>query len=110
MAVRVGTPQEGNVQNMNFTTETAGLVSQNRLNEDLYLDGSGHSNEKEHLKTDYAVVNDSDAPVDESPHKRAWIYALADYNGGLDGSEHSNEEEDLTTEFAVDNYLSARIV
>ena len=53
----------------------------------MVSDGSGHSNEKEHQKTDYAVVNDSDVPVGESPHKRAQISALANYKGGLDGSE-----------------------
>ena len=44
-------------------------------------------------KTDYAVVNDYDAPVEKSPQKRARISGLANYNGGLDVSEHSNEEE-----------------
>ena len=29
--VSVGIPQEGNIQKMNFTSETAGLVSQNIL-------------------------------------------------------------------------------
>ena len=48
LAVRVGPPQEGNVQKMNLTSETADLVSQNRLIEELGLDGSGHSNEEEH--------------------------------------------------------------
>ena len=72
--------------------------------------GSGESSEEEHQKTDYDVVDDSDAPVDESLHKRSWISGLAYSNGGLYESEHRNEEEDLTTEFAVDNYLSARIV
>ena len=71
------------------------------------MDGSGHSNEEEHLKTDYTVVDDSDAPVDESPHRWAWFSNLADYNGGLDGSEHSNEEEYQTTDFAVENYCDA---
>ena len=42
-------------------------------------------------KNDHAVVNDSDAPVYEIPHKQAWIYGLANYNEGLDGSEYSNE-------------------
>ena len=64
----------------------------------------GHSNEEEHLKTDYAVVGDSDALVDKSPHKWAWIYALVDSNRGLDGSEHINEGEDQTTDFELENY------
>ena len=52
-------------------------------------------------------MDDFDAPVDKSTHKRAWIYALSDSNGGLYGSEHSNEEEDQTIEFDVDNYCDA---
>ena len=68
---------------------------------------SGHSNEEEHKKTDYAIVDDSDAPVDESPHKRVWIYGLADYNGVWYGSEHSNEEEYQTIEFGVENDCDA---
>ena len=107
LAVRVGPLQEGNVQKMNFTSETAGLVSQNRTIEELDFDVSGDSNEEEHQKTDYAVVDNSDAPVDESLHKRAQISGLDNYNGGLDGSEHSNEEGDQTIEFAVDNYCES---
>ena len=55
------------------------------------LDGSGHSNEEENLKTDYADVDDSDSPVEESPQKQARISALAYSNGGLYGSQHRNE-------------------
>ena len=94
---------------MNLASETAGLVSQNRLTKDLDLDESCHINEEEHLKTDCAVVNDSDAPVDESPDKRAWVSPLDDYNGGLYGSENSNKEEDQTPEFDVDNCCDAYI-
>ena len=83
---------------MNFTSETAGLVSQNRLTEELDFDGSGDSNKEEHQKTDYAVVDYSDAPVDKSPHKRAWISGLADYNGkpmpeGINIWWYSSEEK-----------------
>ena len=92
LAVRVGPPQEGNVQKMNLTSETADLVSQNRLIEELGLDGSGHSNDEGHKKTDYGFFDGSNAPVDKIPHKRAHIYGLASYNGGLDGIEHSNKE------------------
>ena len=56
------------------------------------MNGNGHSNEEEHLKTDYAAVDDYDATVDKSPNIRAWISALANSNGVLDGSEHINEE------------------
>ena len=85
-------PHESYVQKVNFASETAGLVSQNRLIKEFYLDGSGHSNEEEPLKTDYAAVDDYDATVDKSPNIRAWISALANSNGVLDGSEHINEE------------------
>ena len=61
------------------------------------MNGNGHSNEEEHLKTDYAVVGDSNAPVYESPSKRVRIYALANSKGALDGSEHSYEEDFQTT-------------
>ena len=50
MAVSVGPPQEGDVQNINSDPETVGPVSQNILIEDLDLGGSGHSNEEEHFK------------------------------------------------------------
>ena len=89
---------------MTFTSETAGLVSQNILTKELDFGGSGDSNEEEHQKTDHAVANDSDAPVEESPNKRVCIYGLVNSNGFLYGSEHSNEEEDKTIEFDVDNY------
>ena len=81
MAIRVGPPQQGNVQKNNFTTETAGLAFQNKLIEELDFDESDHSNDEEHQKNDYAIVDDSDKPVDESPHKRVWISCLADSNG-----------------------------
>ena len=47
---------------------------------------SGHSREKEHQKTYYALVGDSGAPVDESLHKQARISSLDNYDGGLGGS------------------------
>ena len=59
------------------------------------------------IKTDYYVVNDSDASVEEGNHKRAQISDLANSNGGLYGSEHINEEVDQTTEFDVENYCDA---
>ena len=68
-AVRVSLPQEVNVQKINFTLEIAGLVSQNRLIKEFYFYGIDDSNEEEHQKTDYAVVNYSDASVDDNPHK-----------------------------------------
>ena len=71
------------------------------------MGGSVHSNEEEHLKTNYAAVDDSDAPVDKSPHKRGRVSALSNSNGFLDGSEHSIEEENQITEFAVENYCDA---
>ena len=67
----------------------------------------GHSNEEEHQKSDYTVVDDYSIPVDEIPHKWSQIYYLANSNGGLDGSEPSNEAEDQTTEFSVENYFDA---
>ena len=48
--VRVGPPQESNFQKVNFTSENAGLISQNRRTEDLDLDRSVPSNEEEHFK------------------------------------------------------------
>ena len=77
---------------MNLTSETAGLVYKNRIIEELGFDGSGDSNQEEHQKTDYDVVDYYDATVDEIPHKRAHIYGLSSYNGGLDVIEHSNKE------------------
>ena len=68
---------------------------------------SGHSNEEEHLKTDYSIFDDYDAPVDESPHKRVCISYLADSNGGLDGSEQSYVDEYQRTDFTVDNHCDA---
>ena len=64
LAVRVGTPQEVNFQKINFTSETDGVVSQHKLIEELIFYESGHSNEEEHQKNDYAVVDDSDSPVE----------------------------------------------
>ena len=58
-------------------------------------------------QTDYYVLGDSDAPVDEIPHKRAWVSDLADSNEGLDGIEHINEEEDHTTDFVVETFCDA---
>ena len=69
LAFKIGPPQEGNDQKINFPSETAGLVSQNRPVEKLDFGESGYINEEEHQKTDYAVVDDSDVPVDKSPHK-----------------------------------------
>ena len=48
LAVRVGPPQESNVQKMNFTSENSVLVSQNIIIEEFDLDGIGHSNKEEH--------------------------------------------------------------
>ena len=84
--LRVGPPQEVNFQKTNFSSETSGLVSQNRFIEESGLGGSGHSNEEEHQKADYAVVGYSDVLFDESLHKRARTSALADSNGNLDES------------------------
>ena len=73
----------------------------------MNFNGSGDSNEEEYQKSDYAVVNDYDATVDESSHRRARISGLENSNGGWYGSEHSNEEEDQTIEFSVENYCDA---
>ena len=43
LLVRVDPPKEGNVKKTNSTSETTGLVSQNRLTKYLDLDESGHS-------------------------------------------------------------------
>ena len=76
---------------MIFTAETAGLVSHNRPTKELNFDRSVHSNEEEHLKTNYAVVDDYDSPVEKSPHKRGRISARYNYNWGFDESEPSNK-------------------
>ena len=55
------------------------------------FDGSVHINEEELQKTDYAVVNYSNTPVEKIPHKRVWISVLDDSNGGLYGIEHIND-------------------
>ena len=95
-------PAREKCSKIDLTSETAGLLSQNRLIKELVLDGSGHINEEKHKKI-YDVVNDSDAPVEKSRHKWAHISALANSNGNLDRSEYINEEEYQSTEFAAEN-------